>query len=628
MTNNDFTFLPPQQPSPVTPISSGQKLQRAASPANEIALHTETAARAVLSTIQAASTLTTTPVTAAQILALPKQKGETPSSNQMVRDAVKTLNDVPFDENAPIPKTGVLVTEPPNTGPIGAPVKPLSPEKALLKASRSNNRAEFQNIILSLKKEGKEIGPLIQSVLKTLAEKEEFAEHCFAFSEIVRLMPHLTKFEYKPPDLTAKELSGRLFRQALSGIKSTSLKDANKALISLAGDPELYFEALKTVKALYSPDEAKKLILDTAPELLKEVRKKDDPTFYCSILNSLSKFHPGISDLILEDSEGLVQTDSIDLVVQGLQLEGILSKECSTDVYEKAIHAKEAAEGQSSAKKMLETVAKTGNTTLYGFALNELSKLYPEITSLVNPQGTLEPEGIRLIIKHLKDVGKMNSDLPCIVYDNMDDCIEGLIKETSDPKITRLSVIVRHEGSSHVTPILLEKSGDTWKALITDSTGLMINPKTGKNWDQAVGKMLREAIPNVTVCSTDCQRQNSAVGCPMFAILDVVQFSKTPNLLQDKEGKFRKSPTLSRDFILNELPSAMMRPTQSLKKLAEYRKEDKSIERAALAKTIKRHTASLLTAKGPTKPLNCLAKHRFNTYSNLLVASVIGAAPK
>lgn len=652
MASNDFTFSPYQPPSSSSQPPSVEELRQSASPMGETASHAEAVAHGILGTKQTASAAIITPVASAQISALslstpPGQVGE-PSCHQMVKEVSQTINTVPPDASADAngstptstPRTAILVTGTPHINPIAtAPSQLHSPENALLHAARRNDCAEFRNIIMALKKEGKEVGPVIQSVLKALAEKGELAEHCLAFREIVRLMPHLTNCEYKPVALTPKELGKTgTFQNALRDISDKDLDKARKALDFLSSNPRFYFEGLKRATSIYSSDEVKDLIANTARRLLAGVRtqqltaEEDENedlalhyrTLYCDILGSLSKLDPDIGILILEDNEGLIQTGIIDVAIERLQQDGILTEECSTDVYKKAIQAKGPAEAQSVAKKMLETVAKTGDTLLYGFALSELSRLYPDITFLVNPQGTLEPEGIRRIIKHLKDTGKMNSDFPCIVYGSLDGCEADLKKQLADPKITRISVIVRHEPSSHVTPILLERGEECWKALITDSTGHMTDRKTGKNWDQQVGTMLRDAVNGVKVYSTDYLRQNSPVGCPIFAILDVVQFAKTPNLLEDKEGKFIRTGCHYRDFIMKELPPAMMRSTQSLKKLVEYRKEDKSPERVALAKTVKKHTASLLTSNGPTKPYNCFSRHLFNTYSNLLVTSVIG----
>lgn len=604
---------------------------------------------------------------------------------QMVQDVVRTLNDTLSGENVPSAlQAGMLVTG--KEIQKRAVAAPQTTAELLLKAAAIYDSPTMQKTVKALP--NKEARGAVKALLQSLAKKGDLAEYCFAFSEIVKLAPHLTQSEYRQAPLPAEAIQSRLtkviagwtanviedpktipsmsLKAFFSAVKEREKEDTSliiKLLQSWVNEKnhELYIEALSELSTLYTPKEFYKIVISTVSPLLASIVKKGDPELYCGILGKLSTLYPDIGRFILGDEAGVPQPASIQLAIKQLQSKGIIANDLPSDL----LKSLKGAEADEAAGKLLKALAKIVDHPLYSFAIGELIKLNADIGKFVTNLGSLTLKGIEAVIEDLRKRGNIPSDLPYFLYDTMDTCAEDLKKKITDPSSTRFSAVVKHPGSSHVTPIYFEKCGEKWKALVTDSTG--------GTYDYGVAalRMLHKALPEdkVGLYFLSTRRQYSLVGCPIFAILDIAQFSKNPHLMESVNGSFRgvresDDPTNTKHFRTlsvyhTDLPPAMMRPMQSLSEIAkhveelekglryaeeelrknettsykerdQYRKneaEEKLRKGKALEATVRKRVVTVVTAKG-TSQQNVFARQLFCKYSHRLVGNALQAAAR
>lgn len=640
---NDFVLGP--KPEGMSMDTESHK--RAPSPVSAPATKVAVAAETVLGVRQVNEAATVMPVKAPQIAAIKEESAKLPDCQQIIQSVANILND-PSPANVPLapPRIGTLVINKP-AEEVSPPV--LSPFERLHKAALSVNRDDFKNAVLALPKE--QASRVIKELLVSLDRSKDFVHYCFVYSEVMKLLPHFSSAEYLSVPVTANDLKqDKMLRKVsyqvfldcgdFSKIKAleSSLKEAfcflhadkklqghiGELLTGWAkeGNSTFYLEGLRELSKLYTPEEFRKLVKDSISEFLtaKIPESWQSNEEYCALLKELGKIVPDF--YVLEDENGLLRTSALQFVRLGLQTEGVLPADRPADLCESLFSEKQGADAKKMVKNLLQEVAKRADPLLYGFVLHELARAYPQISTVVDPVGTLRPDGIRAILAHLQAKGSVAKEFSCSVCESVLNGADVIKEKVKEANSTRFSVIVRHPGSSHVTPILLEKVEGKWRALVTDSMGTK-----NSTYNDMIKSMLEVAIPGVMVYPFKMQRQSASAGCPLFAILDIAQFSKTPDLM-----KFAMDHFSEKEQEVTELPPKMMRPTQSLSRLTEYMVDKGSGKegmekmrerRAAIEGSLLKHVVKLLTSKGLSKEQNALALHRFNKYSQMLVSDVI-----
>lgn len=617
---------------------------RAPLPATTLTANVAAVAGPLLGVPQVNEVAVATPVQAAQIAALHGEPVTIPDCQQAVEKVATILNDPTPPPTPPTaPRIGTLVINEQAPTPPPPPLAPSSLER-LHKAALYNDRNDFKKAVLALSKE--QASRVIQELLLSLKERKDFIHYCFVYSEVIQLLPHFSAATYGSRPVTAGDIaqdeplqvliSQLQFGRDASEVQplKSSLKEGFVFLLqdkelqghigelldawAEAGNSAFYLEALRELKALYSPEEFKKVIGDSISTLLSV--KSEIVEEYCALLKEIGTIIPDF--YVLEDKDGLLRIPALRLVIEQLQTEGVLSSDTPDKVCTSLFSGKEGVEAKKMVKKLLQEVARRADPLLYSFVLHELARVFPQIPTVVDPVGTLTPKGIRAVLDHLQAKGSIAKEFSCFVCENvLPDGVTTIQKKVEEAHCTRFSIIVRHPGASHVTPILLEKVDGKWRALVTDSVG------TGNStYSSTIELMLKVAIPDVMIYPFKVRRQSAPVGCPIFAILDVAQFSKTPDIM-----KFAMAHVSEKKQEVTELPPKMMRPTQSLNRLMEYIGEEGSGEegkakmgekRAVIEESLMKHVVEVLTSKGK-KDINGLALHRFNKYSQMLVSDVV-----
>ena len=416
-----------------------------------------------------------------------------------------------------------------------------------------------------------------------------------------------------------------------------------KALDHLAkkGNFKMFFEVLNELRKDRA-DIIKEVLSDKVVNtLLEAVAEKGNDKEYFFVLNQLRPFFPDVGDFIFHSDTGTPKGASVTLVTMYLKEANILSENTPSDLFKKLFFPLRSETQKEEILTMLRTASAKGDHVLYCFLLKELNKVFPEIGKIVTSNGILTPDGVRTIIKQLQAKEIIAPDMPCRVFDTLPEFFEAIKNAKADPHFTRGCFIVRHcdtpdTGSDHMTPVLVEKIGDSLRVLTTDSTG------SGK-FTTAVQMGLCRAIPDIKLAAFTVRRQFDETNCPIFSILDVAYLSHHPEIMKafDQENvqikaiydeKDNDTPYTFINFNYRRIPGQVMRITQSTEELNRYLQQvdeepivQTKKESLPLRGAVKKHTATVVTRKGPSNR-NMLALKKFYRFSKRLTAEALKPA--
>ena len=269
----------------------------------------------------------------------------------------------------------------------------------------------------------------------------------------------------------------------------------------------------------------------------------------------------------------------------------------------------------------------------HNILMSQLREAYPSIESYVinDDKGPiLSPEGIGVIVKYLQTHGSLVGE--CSVCKDIQTFEAELTALKSNPEDGRRCFIVRNFGN-HVTPVYVEKTGDKYRCVITDSVG---NKSTGDGgYFKAIYGSLFDILENPKTdfrvfASTFC-RQRDQTNCPIFSLRDAVYLSQhghtmTQDLertalttLEDEGRMFR----FLRPF--EKLPPTMMMTTQFIKTLADYDSKNPPADSVYARIKSKGYIETPPSGlAGETREINNLINSRAQKYERLLMTAVIG----
>ncbi len=159
-------------------------------------------------------------------------------------------------------------------------------------------------------------------------------------------------------------------------------------------------------------------------------------------------------------------------------------------------------------------------------------------------------------------------------FDELRDFISNLKKKNED---TRISTVVRHLNSSHITQIFIEKSKGKFNFFISDSIGdrARFSTTTVKEISSIINKIDYE------IFVVKDQRQHDHVNCAVYALRDVKQVFKQEDIF----SFLKKHACVKKDIVnvgseenpeeiavngLSSLPMEFRRADQSLFELSKY----------------------------------------------------------
>lgn len=211
--------------------------------------------------------------------------------------------------------------------------------------------------------------------------------------------------------------------------------------------------------------------------------------------------------------------------------------------------------------------------------LNFVSELYPEIKKNFTGQ-SLNTDGICFIIEKLKVRGKLNGleFAPSESFDSFYHQIRTKLLQTRDIDSCRCFYIVRcrknFSSDYHVTPIYFEKNPDGLSFFISDSLG------NRQKWlddhmsmiKKALSEVPQDKLVKVYYYYGEPRQTNDFVSCPIFALLDGIQFSQNTDLMD--VIKSNANPFITLDNVqqlqVRCLPPQFANISQTLSFLSPY----------------------------------------------------------
>ena len=277
--------------------------------------------------------------------------------------------------------------------------------------------------------------------------------------------------------------------------------------------------------------------------------------------------------------------------------------------------------------------------SLYSEFMRALRNIYPNIDKLIAVGMydsvvtlTLKHEGVLSIIDYLKEKGSLPSEFNFSLHTTSDSFVNDVYQFMTDEKSQSEKYFIKYDGT-HYIPIYIHKEADKYEIYIIDSLG-----RSG--WDEIVlsslddqrFKMFNE---NTTVYTCGVQRQFAGKGCAVFSLRTLVEIVRKPNEFinlakenSEKLNGYRKNHFSPQQNLFNMLPASMMKPTQSLSKISEFIKNQKSScgqlptrktvsGFETLQENIERHTSK------ESKPRNTHALTRLEKYTKIALTRMI-----
>lgn len=236
------------------------------------------------------------------------------------------------------------------------------------------------------------------------------------------------------------------------------------------------------------------------------------------------------------------------------------------------------------------------------------------------------PDGIRIILKYLKEKGKIQSHSDIRVCDSLEE-LTNEISKLNWEKDFKVGFLVRCRAQDntteiHITPAYIEnRRGSPPDILITDTFGgqdrILSNKKT--TFTELFIEHLKKGLPenlNSKIYASSFVRQGNWTACPIFSINDITQIFYNPKLF-DQIKKQADSHDEHR-YILNKLPPAMMKPHHGWKKLTEMANSEEGLEVIGLHKNQKPKTIREVVAKHKRQIISKegISLKEINNYTN------------
>ena len=300
--------------------------------------------------------------------------------------------------------------------------------------------------------------------------------------------------------------------------------------------------------------------------------------------------------------------------------------------------------------------------TQYRFVVQQLQRVYPEIGQNFLPYDLkqyktepdfnvnyLSPAGVKAIVAQLRSDGSLNCN--CIVCDSEKDFEHQIRKQLkkmeSAEGVSKCAFIVYNKTAHHFTPVYIEKKGDRYEAVVTDSIG-----REAKEADQfdltdtitapinaVLSAGLQKALPskNWHIYSyMGKYRQRDVVNCPIFSIRDVVKLAHSSEALMAWiRGQPRLQGSSDRISYIEELPVELMKTTQGTKRMADRasrtQEGDPQVQLRSretttpLSTYLKDRTVSLYRKDGVIIKTNAKAPLTFMKYEKLVISQVISS---
>ncbi|MCE5318798.1 MAG: hypothetical protein LLG04_15725 [Parachlamydia sp.] len=266
-------------------------------------------------------------------------------------------------------------------------------------------------------------------------------------------------------------------------------------------------------------------------------------------------------------------------------------------------------------------------------------KHFPEINKLLvqlsdRNQKTLSVEGFEIIISLLKAKGKLDTSCElCIGEKEFFHKFLTLIQGNEQKK----AFIIRNGGEKnrldaqiHYCYVMVEK-GNPIRIFIFDSLG---TKGYGVSYPSSLSDILRRECPSAKadIYNATYVRQQTAVGCPIFALRDLIHLTNYVQARQFILSHSEPSKEGAGDGVRNHhdihtLPSPMMKYTQNVPEIEEYQRKqatDPASPQAAMSilqqLNSKQHIRKIAGKEGD---FNRIVADRYQKYTNFLIALAI-----
>lgn len=278
------------------------------------------------------------------------------------------------------------------------------------------------------------------------------------------------------------------------------------------------------------------------------------------------------------------------------------------------------------------------------FVLNALLERYPKLKSSFKflsddkNRFLFLPDGIRVIVDYLQNKAALT--LKCQVFRNYEEM--GAFLETLDvePGHLKCTILLRNahneERKNHITPIYVEKVGDRWDILITDS---IAGTEMAKDCLREIRKVFKTQTSSTStrrfyVFKT--RRQFDGVSCAIFSSRDLVQISKHPQIMHYVKRVSGDAPPSKRGVVyFDMLPPAFMKVMQDLNEIDAYVRDNNHEERVihynkktskdeTLLENVERNRKAVAVENSDMREINNYIPRKAIKYLGVIIANVIG----
>lgn len=241
----------------------------------------------------------------------------------------------------------------------------------------------------------------------------------------------------------------------------------------------------------------------------------------------------------------------------------------------------------------------------------------------------LSIKGLEILLEYLVQKGSIN--LSCSLssnYGEMMAAINHFCSTSHDGD--KHTIIAQRDNYAHMMPLYLEKRGGTVHIVITDSKGCKDLREKEHQHALVAATLIRDKI-NTDSYQTHLYHPMRLhhLYCAVFALRDVVGFSKTPDFLQFVLDSERTNPvdrTLASELqqeiphaiLFQDLPRRMFKMDQSLDELRKYDQRQQEGGPSLLEELHKRIVWRIVRGEG--REVNNMAMERFLKYERIVIA--------
>ena len=251
----------------------------------------------------------------------------------------------------------------------------------------------------------------------------------------------------------------------------------------------------------------------------------------------------------------------------------------------------------------------------YDFVISKLEMIFPKIGDYVEKREegrVLSTEGLQKVFDRIKKTR------PWVVETMITKKGKEFLGKLREIQETDKDVefgIIFYDGV-HFRPFYICKREGGIEILCTDSLGSEEARTMGFSADDML-----ERFPGAMVHSLSTKRQFDDTNCPIFSLRDIVQISRYQlkgNDIFKYVQQHELEESQGRDRIFDSLPPALMKITQSMRKLGSYQESVELLK----GKPGKRYLRDV-SVKGERKLGNAYAQDKFAKYERFLIVAAI-----